>query len=799
MKVTLNWLKEYVDFSLSPADIAKILTMAGLEVEEYHTETRDFSNLVVAKVESVAKHPNADKLSVCTVNTGVKQLQIVCGAPNVAAGMLAPLALAGATVAGGLKIEARAVRGVPSDGMLCSEVELGLSERADGLMVLPENTPLGMKMEDFIGEADTVFDIFITPNRPDCMSVIGIARVLAAFTGAKFIKPVVKFSAPLMEPVEKSMSVEIMNSDKCARYSGRLIRDVQIKQSPFWLANRLHTVGIRSINNVVDITNYVMMETGQPLHAFDYDRLAGKKIIVREAVEGEKFVTLDNQEHTLNKEALLICDAEKPVALAGVMGGINSEVEDSTRTVFLESAYFDPANIRFTAKNLEMMTEASRRMEKGIDPDGTVYAMDRAVQLMEELAVGRIVQSCIDNYPRKIDPVKIDLSVGRINTLLGTSLSAQEIIAFFPALEITLLRQDGDLLHIIVPTFRPDLTREVDIIEEIAMLYGYDNIRFELAPKINQTQEQNPNTHFRDQIRYSLAGFGFRETISYSLISEKLAEPFLADKCEFIKLLNPLSLDMAGFRPSLILSLLTNVAYNRNRQMPDMRFFEIGNVAWKEPQQQGFTEITQIGAILAGKKQQQAWNAQAAGYDFYDIKGAVTAFLRKCGIHNFEQGTVREKIWDKESSSILINGKYCGAFGKINAALCSLFKIKVPDVYAFFINYQDVYENRATGLKYTAISKFPSIPFDLALLVDAGIALHDIEKEIWQSAGPHLVNLKLFDYYQGEQIQQGKKSIAFSLTFSSKECTLSVEEVDRAVKNVLSHLNKLFGAILRPG
>ncbi len=799
MKVTLNWLKEYVDLTLAPDQVAKILTMAGLEVEEYHTETRNFSNLVVAQVESVVKHPNADKLSVCTVNTGSTKLQLVCGAPNVAAGMLAPLALVGATVAGGLKIEARTVRGVPSEGMLCSEVELGLSERADGLMVLPENTPPGMKMEDLLGEPDTVFDIFITPNRPDCMSVIGIARVLAAFTGAQFHKPVIQFSAPLMEPIEKSMSVEIKNSVKCARYSGRLIKDVQIKPSPFWLANRLHAVGIRSINNVVDITNYVMMETGQPLHAFDYQRLAGQKIIVREAVQGEKFVTLDNQQHQLDKEALLICDAEKPVALAGIMGGLNSEVEEVTHNVFLESAYFDPANVRLTAKILEMMTESSRRFERGSDPEGTIYAMDRAAQLMEQLADGRVVQSSIDNYPRKIDPVKIDLSVTRVNTLLGTSLSAQEIIAFLPALEITLLGQKGDLLQVTAPTFRPDLTREVDIIEEIAMLYGYDNIRFELAPQIDQTQEQNPHTHFRDQLRYFLAGFGCRETVSYSLISEKLAEPFLPEQCEFVKLINPLSLDMAGFRPSIILSLLTNVAYNRNRQMPDMRLFEIGNVAWKKPQQQEFTEITQIGVVLAGKKQQQAWNAKETAYNFYDIKGAVDAFLRKCGIDHYEQGKVQEKIWDKESTSILINGKYCGAFGKINAGLCSLFKIKVADVYAFFINYQDVYENRKTGYKYQAISKFPSIPFDLALLVDAGIALRDIEKEIWKSAGKNLVKLNLFDFYQGEQIQQGKKSLAFSLTFSSKECTLSVEEVDHAVKDVLSHLNKLFGAILRPG
>jgi len=799
LKVTLEWLKEFVDFSLTPDELAHALTMAGLEVEDFYTEQRNFSNIVVGKVLSVEKHPNADKLTVCTVDAGDKQFNVVCGAPNVSQGMLTPFALEGATVANGLKITSREVRGVKSNGMLCSEAELGLSERAAGLMVLPENTPVGTKMEDYVGEADTVFDIFITPNRPDCLSVIGIAREIAAITGTSLKKTEMSFAETPQENIDDYIQVDIKNSLKCARYSGRLIQKVTIKPSPFWLASRLHAVGIRSINNVVDITNYIMMETSQPLHAFDYDKIAGKSIIVREAEEGEKFVTLDDQEHVLDKEALLICDAEKPVALAGIMGGLNSEVENSTRTVFLESAYFDAGNVRRTASKLDMFTESSRRFERGTDPNGTIYAMDRAAKLMQELAGGKVVSTVIDNYARKITPVEIDLSVKNINKLLGTNLSVENVTGIFPALEIVINKQDNGLIQIQAPTLRPDLTREVDIIEEIARLYNYDNIIPELSPPVYQMQEENQNVNFRDQVRHFLAGFGFKETVAYSLVSEKLAEPFIPSEKEFAKLLNPISRDMAGFRPSLLLSLLTSVAYNRNRQIPNLRLFEIGNVASKEPAKTGFFELTQIGAVLAGKSQEQSWYSQEASYNFYDIKGAVTALLQKCGINEYEQGKANEIFWDSESSSIVINGKYCGAFGKINQNICTLFKIKVADIYGFFINYQELFENTVSDRKYDPVSKFPSVPFDLAILIDANIPLYEIEKEIKKSAGPRLVKIRVFDFYKGEQVTEGKKSVAFSLTFSSKECTLGDEEVEQAVENVLSHLNKLFGAVLRPG
>jgi len=799
LKVTLKWLKEFVDFSLTPDELAHALTMAGLEVEEFYTEQRNFSQIIVGKILSVEKHPNADKLSVCMVDAGDKQFNVVCGAPNVFQGMLAPLALDGATVANGLKITSRQVRGVKSNGMLCSEADLDLSERSAGLMVLPDNAPVGKKMEDYLGDTDIIFDIFITPNRPDCLSVFGIAREIAAITGSTLKKPVVTFTTSQQENISNYIRVEIENINKCSRYSGRLIKNVKIKPSPFWLAARLHAVGIRSINNVVDITNYVMMETGQPLHAFDYDKIAGKVIIVREAVAGENFVILDEQEHILDKEALLICDAEKPVALAGIMGGLNSEVDKTTSTIFLESAYFDSGNVRKTGKNLDIFTESSRRFERGTDPNGTVYAMDRAAKMMEALAEGQVFSSIIDNYPRTINPVEIDLSVKSINTLLGKNLSADTVTGYFPALEIEITKQVDDFIQLKAPTFRPDLTREVDIIEEIARLYGYNNIASEIAPRINQSQEPNQKTIFNDQIRHYLVGFGFKETVAYSLVSEQLAEPFLPSKCEFAELLNPISTDMAGFRPSIILSLLTSVAYNRNRQISNLRLFEIGNVAWKETGKEGFTEITQIGGVVAGKNREQSWYGKEETFDFYDVKGTVTALLLKCGIDKYEQGTVVEPIWENESSSILIDGKYYGAFGKINRDICSLFKIKVADVFGFFINFQELFQNRAIDKKYDPVSKFPSVSFDLAMLIDANIALNEIEKEIRSSAGPYLTKVRLFDFYKGEQVKEGKKSVAFSLTFSSKECTLEDEEVEQAVNNVLLHLNKLFDAVLRPG
>ncbi|NIA29164.1 MAG: phenylalanine--tRNA ligase subunit beta [Actinobacteria bacterium] len=796
MKVTLNWLKEFVDFSLSATQVADALTMAGLEVEEVYTLERNFSRVVVGKIVKSQKHPDADHLSLCRVDIGGNILPIVCGAPNAYEGLKAPLALDGSVLLNDLKVETQKIRGFESQGMLCSEAELGLSERSEQLMELTADAEVGKELGQYLGEPDIVFDINVTPNRPDCLSVIGIAREIAAMTGSSLKKPELNITA-IPDAIEKYMTVDIKDEERCFRYSGRYLRDITIKPAPFWMALRLHAVGIRSINNVVDVTNYVMMEVGQPLHAFDYRLLEGKKVIVRAAEAGERFTTLDGQEHELDQDSLLICDGVKPVALAGVMGGLNSEVQPDTNTVFLESAYFEPTNIRRTAKKLDLSTESSRRFERGIDPNGTIYAMNRAASLMVDLAGGHVVGDAIDNYPQKVTPVEIDLSVHQSNVWLGVSLKKEQIAEILSSIELSVEQKNGDTLRAIVPTFRPDLTRPIDLVEEIARLYGYDNIEPNVAPRIDQLQEANPRVLFRDFVRQTVSGMGFRETCNLSLIHKKFGHEFLPQKTGFVELLNPLSEDLGVFRPNMIVSLLTSVAYNRNRQMHDMRLFEIGNVAWKEDGRSVKTEKTQIAGILAGHRQENAWYGKAKEFDFYDIKGVVEGLLAKTGIEKFEQESAHDVFWDAESSKVIVDGKSCGAFGKITDDVLTLFKIKTNDLFAFYFDFDKLFENCRKEKIYNPVPRFPSVPFDLAILIDVNVSAGSLEKEIWKSGGENLVDVHLFDYYKGEQVEAGKKSVAFSLTFSSKERTLSDDEIENVIDQILAHLSGQFGAQLR--
>ncbi len=796
MKVTLNWLQEFVDFSLSPKELSKALTMVGLEVEEYHAMERQFSGVIAGKVTDAEKHPEAPQLTICHVDTGGQTVSVVCGAPNVTIGMKAPFAVEGAVLADGRKVEAKEIRGYTSRGMLCSEAELGLTERAEGLMVLPESASVGKDLNAVLGDPDVVMDIAITPNRPDCLSVIGIAREIAAITGVPLKIPTITL-AEIPQSGENPFRVEINDTQRCFRYSGRLLKNIRILPSPYWMAARLHAVGVRSINNVVDITNFVMMETGQPLHAFDSNMLAGQKIIVRTAKAGEKFVTLDGQERSLDNQALLICDANKPVALAGIMGGQNSEVESDTNTVFLESAYFEPVGIRRTSKKLDIASESSRRFERGIDPNGTLFAINKSVQLMIEHANGQVVGHAVDEYPSRVMPVEVDLSGKTTNTLLGTSLTKEKINQILAILDITLVSERNDQLTFRVPTFRPDLTREIDLIEEIARHYGYDNIPVASSAPIDFHQKANERVAFKDQLRKYLSGFGFKETISLSLVSPSLAKAFLPAESELVELLNPFSPELSTFRTNLILSLLSNVAYNRNRQMQNLRLFEIGDAAWRIVGKKEVTEKCQVTGVLAGKRSEQTWNQNAEPFDFYDIKGAVTGLLSMLGIHAFELDRCHESYWDEESSSIKMNGQLVGTFGKISNEVCSLFKIKIPDIYAFCLDFDSLCEYGKKQRTYDPIPRYPSVPFDMALVIDMHIPIGEIEREIWHAGGANLVKVHLFDYYRGEQVAKDKKSIAFSLTFSSKERTLDEKDVQQAVQKILAHLKSLFAAELR--
>ncbi|MFQ6116387.1 MAG: phenylalanine--tRNA ligase subunit beta, partial [bacterium] len=485
MKITVDWLKSYVDFNYSPEELANTLTMLGLEVDALEYQSREFDGVVVGQVIKKVNHRNSSNLWVCEVDIGRKKLSIVCGAPNVQVGQKVPVAPEGTSLPNGKVIKLSNIKGIESHGMICSEAELGISSRSEQIMVLEKHAEVGRKLKDVLGQGEVVIDVDVTPNRPDCFGVIGIAREIATAAGAKLRKPKINLSEG-EPPITDSISIEILDPEKCPRYTARFIGNVTIKPSPWWLAQKLEAVGIRSINNVVDVTNYVMMETGQPLHAFDYDLLEGKKIIVRTASHGEKFTTLDEKKHTLGSNCLMICDGERAVAIGGVMGGLNSEVSDNTKNVLLECAYFDPVSIRRTSKFLDVSTESSRRFERGTDPNGLIYALDRAAQLIADLSGGEVAKGVVDVYPNSIEPKRIVLRPERVQDVLGKAISRSEIKSLMSALEFKI--SENKDLEIEVPTFRPDITREADLIEEVVRLHGYDNIPADTTALIEQLE-----------------------------------------------------------------------------------------------------------------------------------------------------------------------------------------------------------------------------------------------------------------------------------------------------------------------
>ena len=794
MKVTLSWLKEFVDISLTPQQLADSLTMAGLEVESFEPIEYRFHGVVVGRILSCARHPQTMQLTLCEVDAGSQSVQVVCGADNVAKNLLVPLALPNAELADGSKVSVREIRGLASNGVLCSEAELGLSDRGDGLMVLTEQAKPGTDLRAFLGMGDYVFDVNVTPNRPDCLSVYGLAREIGAITGKRLRSK--RMTRPRLRAEKKSnVKITIGCPDHCYRYSGRLLENVVIGPSPYWMASRLHAAGMRAINNVVDITNYVMLETGQPLHAFDYHRLAKHEIHVRTAHQQEKFITLDGQEHSLDEEMCLICDGEKAVALAGIMGGLNSEVLPETQTVFLESAYFEPTRIRRSAKKLALSTESSRRFERGANPNGTLHALNRASELLVEIAGASLAGATHDVVARKVSPLKLTVSLKNINTVLSVHLTKSKVCALLAPLEIAATKKEGDQVRLVIPTFRPDLTREIDIVEEVGRLYGYDHIPQAEVSHISHSQSMNERIAFSDKVRLLLSGLGLKETVSVSLVTPQIAGRFLAPECGLVELLNPLNAELSVFRPSLLISALSTVAYNRNRQIHTLRLFELGHVAWKE--QDSFIEKKQGVVLLAGHRQEQTWYDRAVDFDFYDIKGVAHHLLSKLGVTDLELSPQSSPIWDQASVHVRVNGQGLGSMGRLSREICEEFKIKQDDLYAFLFDFDILSAAAAKQPFFEPIPRFPSAPFDVAILADVDTPVARIEQAIRESGGPYLRSVQLFDFYKGEQIPAGKKSLAFSLTFSSKERTLE-KEVGQWIEAILTHLKVTLGAELRP-
>ncbi|MDP4197104.1 MAG: phenylalanine--tRNA ligase subunit beta [Bacteroidota bacterium] len=800
MKISLNWIKNYVDLSgISSDDITDKLTISGLEVEDIEDKAKLFDNFVVGYVKERKKHPNADKLSVCIVSTGEEDLNVVCGAPNVAAGQKIAFAKIGAVVPnGGFKITKAKLRGEVSMGMICSANELGISDDHSGIMVLDPSLPAGMPLAEALGLNDVVFELGITPNRPDALCHIGVARDLAAIFGRKMTLPEVDLKE-IEEDINGAASIEVENTTGCPRYTAKVVKNVTVKESPEWLKQRLVAIGLRPINNIVDITNFILHEAGQPLHAFDLDMLKDHKIVVKNAKEGESFVTLDSKERKLSAADLMICDAAKPVAIAGVMGGENSEVTPETKNVLIESAYFNPSSIRKTAKRLILSTDASYRFERGTDPNNTLYAASRAAQLMAELGGGEVLKGTIDVYPQKIEPLKVNLRYARITTVMGFEIAEPDVKNILLGLGFTILSENKDSLDVEVPTYRPDIEREVDLIEEVARIYGYDKI-----PPVERIaialEEKTDQSAYQDKLRETANSLGFYEMITNSLQPKEIAS--ITGKT--IDMLNPDSLDMASLRTSLLPGALIAVAKNLNVGQKDLMLFEVGHVFNKIAPEiksfDDFSEENKIGFIITGKAQTTQWYEKERAFDIYDLKGLLSAFLDKIGLDNELKDLythVENKNFDYTFAK-LYKDTVVGFGGAVSKDVLKKFDIN-QEVFAFEFNIEALKSIQLEPKRFKELLKYPKIVRDCAFILDRQITCEEVVNVIRKGSSALLKKVELFDIFESGNLGNNKKSMAFSLEYFDESRTLKDEEVEkdfnRAVETVKKELNAEFRGI----
>ncbi|MBN1397568.1 MAG: phenylalanine--tRNA ligase subunit beta [Bacteroidetes bacterium] len=805
MKVSQNWLKKYIDFNLTPEQFTEKLSMLGLEVEAFEDLAKKFDKFVVGEVIERAKHPNADRLSVCKVRTGKNVEQIVCGAPNVAAGQKVAVALIGAVVPYNqhardgkpFTIEHVKIRGVESSGMICSEIELGIGKDASGILVLDTPAKAGTPLAKYLGQNDVIYEIGITPNRPDCLSHIGTAREIGVLVNKKIRLPKIVLKE-IKTSASKFAGIEILDKDKCPRYSARIIRNIKIGPSPKWLQDVLTAVGVRPINNIVDVTNYVLMETGHPLHAFDYDKLAGHKVVIKTAGEGDKFVTLDGKERTLTSDTLMVCDGERPVAIAGVMGGANTEISDATVNVLLESAYFKPQNIRRTSKYLGLSTEASYRFERGADIDITVTAADRAAQMIQELAGGEILKGVLDAYPKKRKPVTVKAHAERINSVIGVSLSKAQIISLLKKIDLLSRSISKNEILVTVPAFRNDIMEEIDIIEEVARIYGYNNIETKTHAAIDFSSNVR-NDEFQNGIREFLIGSGFNEILTIGLQDE--ATMSLAGK-KPVMAVNPVSAEMAALRTSLVTSALKVVKHNQNHGVKDLRLFEIGNIHLLTSEKalnslESYKEEERLLLVISGNRQPACYGNISQPVDVLDIKGEVSVLLSKFCLDNYSFIYYdTHEILSEECVGIEINGTYAGFFGKIKKQIADKLDIDEA-VFVCEINIETLRGGWVRDRKFSPLPKFPIVTRDLAFTVDVTLPQRNVEDVIREAGKPLCMNVVLFDTYTGEQTGKDKKSVAYDLEFQSPDHTLTEEEVDSVLKKIIEAVNERCKGVLR--
>ncbi|WP_432821372.1 phenylalanine--tRNA ligase subunit beta [Trichloromonas sp.] len=804
MIVTYNWLKQYVDFDFSPEDLSHRLTMAGLEVDSMEKLGAGLDSVIVARLLAVEAHPEADRLTLCQVDTGSETIQVVCGARNHKAGDLIALAQVGSVLPGDFQIKKSKIRGQESFGMLCSEKELGLAEDAEGIMILPPGLQLGTPAFEALGLKDVRYELGLTPNRPDCLSVVGVAREVSAMAGKPLKLPVPKV-VETGAPIDLETSVTIVEPEYCPRYAARLIKGVKIGPSPEWMIRRLESVGMRSINNVVDVTNFVLLELGHPLHAFDFNLLRDRRIVIKSAAEGDRFTTLDSQPRQLGNFDLTICDGEGPVALAGIMGGENSEIKPETTDVLLESAYFNPNTIRRTSKRLGIHTESSHRFERGADVDMVPLALDRAAELIQQLAGGTIATGRIDAYPRHLAKKSLSLTALRTSEVLGMNIDAIDIKKHLSAIGFEVAfahdREDG-ALAVKVPAFRPDIEREIDLIEEVARLNGYDSIPVTM-PASQLICHQGPSHQQQVRsLRDYMVGSGFSEVINYSFVAEaswdRIALAVDDGRRKTVRVLNPLTEEQAVMRTSLVPSVLDTIARNLSYRNNDLQIFELRPVFHAAEGSELPVEKLRLTACMCGRRSPEGWSQDRAAIDYYDLKGVVEAILSRFKIAGVQ--------WDgDETENFLHPGKSCrlrcqgqtlGTLGEVHPQILETFEIDQP-AYLLDLDLAALFALAGAHPGFRPLSRYPDVYRDSAFLIDDDVTAARVFEVLGGIKNKNLEEVVLFDLYRGKGVPEGKKSFAIRARYRSLEKTLTDDEIQSLHGKIVRALQKNIDAEIR--
>ncbi len=803
MLLSYNWLREFIDINLNYNELDNILTMLGIELESADFQAKKYENFIVAEVVEREKHPNADKLSVCQVNTGVEVLQVICGAPNVDKGQKVILGKSGAVVPnGGFKLEKRKIRGTESNGMICSLAELELGEDSSGIHVLPNDSPIGKPIADYYGINDIILELGLTPNKSDCLSHIGIARELAAYLGKNINYPDLTLNEN-NENIYDYANVIIEDTEKCPRYTARVVKNCKITESPEWLKSRLEKLGLRPINAAVDVTNLILMESGQPLHAFDLDKINGKTIIVKTAKEGEKFTTLDGKERTLNSEVLMICDAERSIAIGGVMGGQNSEISNETTNILIESAFFNPSSVRRTSKKLALQSDSSYRFERGVDISNVPAALDRAAQLIAELTGGEIVGGKIDVYPNPLAKKVIKLRYDRVNKVLGTALDKSKIDNILASLLFEKIENGDEYSTYEVPYHRVDCDGEIDLIEEVARLYNYDNIQDQFTSEINfsitEVSENLRVPKLRNKIRSWFVSNSFNEILTQNQTDPRSAALFTENP---IKIANPLGEELSIMRPSMITSFLNVVSKNLRNSNYNLNMFETGKVFnHKQVAGQfieGISEEQYLTIAITGSAYPKQWGELKRDVDFYDIKGIVESLFDYIDVSNFRFDENKDllNVFDDESQSIVFANNIIGYLGLINQKVLKQYDIE-HKVYIASFNLESIYKTKQRAKKYKSISQFPRVYRDLAFILDKKISANELTTIIRKNAGNLCTNVVLFDVYEGKNLGENQRSLAFNLEFTSPDKTMTDSEIESFINNIIQQVEQKTGGILR--